>query len=1427
MDAPKRLSQRGFTLIEVLVVLVVIGIGAAAVYVLQFGPSEATAGVVAMQRNLETFSVLETREFEEKGRYERPEILLGRGAMALSDRVEVDSVGYAADRVYLRLRHLDTEERCSVDLSAVSENARNYRQCFGGAAPDSLERPLVADGPGTELPDTAAVETPPAPPAGPVVRAPVVADPADLVVVPGGAVRQTFRVTNPGAVAREYRFTAASSDAGLVPAPAHPAGMVVGAGESVDVPVESSVAAGAAAGRASAVALEAVDAGDEALSGRGRFAVTAGAVLEAPDLAGPGPIEVEPGGTISMRWTVRNRSNGARLMELAPRSDDPSLAMVSVVGAGRLRLEPGASRTVEATFRLASPSTAGTTRSATLSARDVMAPAYRAAASVPVTTRLVVAAPAVAGPADRTENPGATFTATWTVANRSNAARRFTVTPGLDGASELVVESATGTGTVTIPEGGRLTVSVSYRLRSDAVAGTRNTASLRVADADAPELAATGSFTATTALVLAAPTVASPGDRSAGPGERFVVSWTVRNSTNGARVLEVAPGVAAGGELVVVASSGTGAVAFQPFETRTASVTYQVRRGSVGGSASEAQLEASDRDQPSYAGSSRFRFTTATVLRAPSVRSLGDRSGDPGSAGTAGYRLVNESNVRRTFRLVATSSNGSAVADPADPVQVAVEPFGSVDLSVPYSVDVRAVAGSTAALGLQATDAADGAWTGSAAATFTTNLVVKAPGVAGGGSVSGYSGETHSLVFPLTNRSNARRRISFSVSSSNGAVVPAPAAPAPVEVEPFATVEVTVPVRFGAAPSSSLESTVTVTAADAEAGGPGGSGAGGATRINRLPSLGPTAGPGGQYTYTTVQAAGNAADPDGTIVSYEWFTISPAGVWAYLGSAAAPATSFPKAGGWRFWVRVTDNNGGQASGYTDPVPVLNRVPAAGPTAAPDGEYTFVPVRLEANASDVDGTVTSYAWYTIDPGGAWTYVGGGASASFTPGRPGTWYAYVVATDDDGGQVGAYTAAISVRNRAPTAAPGFSPDGQPSRLPVQLHANAADPDGSVSGYAWYVIDPGGAWSYAGADANPSFVPGRPGAWRAYVVVTDDSGAQTGAYTGTIPVANRPPSVAPSFTPNNQPPGTPVQLYANGSDEDGAVQAYAWYVIDPGGGWTYVGAGANLGFTPNRGGTWYGYVVATDDLGAQTAGYTGPITVAEVYGCTDPGARNYNPGATANDGSCVYNRAPVAVLDVGYPGGQSFAWEGEAVSLDLRRSWDPDGDPLTGNLGSGLTGSASWGAEGTYYVTGTVSDGRATGSETKAVIVRRKIIGCMDPGARNHDPSANAPGTCVYSNAPPVITSFTLRNTTTCSTATGYGWIYRMDVSATDPDGDALRYRWVDRDGGPAWSTGSSLNSPCWLRAYKASGPAYVEVSDEKGGIVREYFHYTPLE
>ena len=43
------------------------------------------------------------------------------------------------------------------------------------------------------------------------------------------------------------------------------------------------------------------------------------------------------------------------------------------------------------------------------------------------------------------------------------------------------------------------------------------------------------------------------------------------------------------------------------------------------------------------------------------------------------------------------------------------------------------------------------------------------------------------------------------------------------------------------------------------------------------------------------------------------------------------------------------------------------------------------------------------------------------------------------------------------------------------------------------------------------------------------------------------------------------------------------------------------------------------------AGSAGYYRPVTT--IWGCTDPGANNYNPSANANDGSCTYTPRPIS--------------------------------------------------------------------------------------------------------------------------------------------------------------------------------------------------------
>ena len=170
---------------------------------------------------------------------------------------------------------------------------------------------------------------------------------------------------------------------------------------------------------------------------------------------------------------------------------------------------------------------------------------------------------------------------------------------------------------------------------------------------------------------------------------------------------------------------------------------------------------------------------------------------------------------------------------------------------------------------------------------------------------------------------------------------------------------------------------------------------------------------------------------------------------------------------------------------------------------------------------------------------------------------------------------------------------------------------------------------------------------------------------------------------------------------------------------------------------------------------APYSGPFDFGvdpPIYGCTDPEALNYNPEATVDDGSCVYDCEGNAVtLWI-----NTVSWAGE-ISWDF---YDPDGNLVDAYAGGYVNNSSysydyclpdgfytfngydSYGdgwnggwfefqdAFGNLLFTGTVDGSFGTWE----VWIGPVTLGCMDWTASNYDPEATVDdGSCVYLDGP----------------------------------------------------------------------------------------------
>ena len=169
---------------------------------------------------------------------------------------------------------------------------------------------------------------------------------------------------------------------------------------------------------------------------------------------------------------------------------------------------------------------------------------------------------------------------------------------------------------------------------------------------------------------------------------------------------------------------------------------------------------------------------------------------------------------------------------------------------------------------------------------------------------------------------------------------------------------------------------------------------------------------------------------------------------------------------------------------------------------------------------------------------------------------------------------------------------------------------------------------------------------------------------------------------------------------------------------------------------------------------APYSGPFDFGAeaIYGCTDPEALNYDPEATVDDGSCVYDCEGNAVTlwintvswagevswELYYPAGHLVDADGGWYSNNSSYSYDyclPDGFyTFNGydSFGDGWNGG--WfefqDAFGNLLFTGAVEGSFGTWE----VWIGPVTLGCMDWTASNFDPEATVDdGSCVYLDGP----------------------------------------------------------------------------------------------
>jgi ribosomal protein L14 len=347
---------------------------------------------------------------------------------------------------------------------------------------------------------------------------------------------------------------------------------------------------------------------------------------------------------------------------------------------------------------------------------------------------------------------------------------------------------------------------------------------------------------------------------------------------------------------------------------------------------------------------------------------------------------------------------------------------------------------------------------------------------------------------------------------------------------------------------------------------------------------------------------GSANDPDGTITAIAWSQVSgPSNATVSTPTNDTTTVSGLVAGTYIFKLSITDNSGAISSASAtvtvNPAPVVNIPPTV--SAGSDFSVTLPTnsAALTGTASDVDGTLTAYAWTKLSgPSGGRISTPSSVSTSITGLLVGTYVYKLTVTDNSGAKSSANVTvtvlAAVIPNKSPVVSAGNDITIVLPTDTTKLTGTATDADGSIVSYAWsYVSGPSGSVIVDTASTSTTVSGLVAGTYIFQLAVTDNSGAtSTSSVTVTVnpaPVVNIPPTVSAGSDFSVTLPINSAALTGTASDVDGSITAYAWTKLSgPTGGRISTPSSVSTSITGLLVGTYVYKLTVTDNSGAKSS-------------------------------------------------------------------------------------------------------------------------------------------------------------------------------------------------------------------------------------------------